>query len=170
MKKIMNIQKMKLMKRIFLFNIFFIHLFGFNGRIFNEIFNKAKPFDLSYTMTAIAKVESNFGVYKININKDGSLDCGVFMINTKTLSNNRWKQARICERLIYDFDFSFSVALERFKYFYNFWRSKGYSKAISWKRAVCSYNAGFNWKRGINYYKKIVKIIKAMKKIKKEMK
>jgi len=125
-------------------------------------FNKAKEFNLQYTMTAITIVESNAGKYKLNINKDNSLDCGVFMVNTKTLSNNKWKQARLCERLQKDYDFSFSVALERFKYFYNYWISKGYSKSISWKRAICSYNSGFNYKNGLAYYHKIVKTIKEL--------
>jgi len=135
----------------------------------HKTFEKGRPFDLSYTMSAIAIVESQLGKYKMNINTDGSIDCGVFMINTKTLSNNRWKQARICERLIYDYDFSFSVALERFKYFYNYWRSKGYSKAVSWKRAICSYNKGWNWRAGLPYYRKVVKTIKKIKRFMMEL-
>jgi len=132
--------------------------------VLHKTFEKGRPFNLSYTMSAIALVESDLGKYLLNINADKSLDCGVFMVNTKTLSNNKWEQARICERLQRDYDFSFSVALERFKYFYNYWRDKGYSKGLAWKRAVCSYNSGWNWKKGLPYYKKVVKAIHKIRK------
>jgi hypothetical protein len=130
------------------------------------IFNKAKPYNLSYTMSAIAMQESDLGRYFITINKDGSMDCSMFMINTKTLSKNQWKQSRLCERLIRDKDFSISIAIERFKYFYNYWFSKGYSEGVSWRYAVMSYHCGFNirHKRCIDYYKKIIKNIKFIRK------
>jgi hypothetical protein len=131
------------------------------------IYNKTKQFNLGLTMSAIAMTESSAGKYTLNINKD-SIDCGIFMLNSSTLSNNKWNQSRICERLIKDRDFSISLALERYKYFYNYYRSKGYSKGLSWKRAICSYNAGWNWKTGIKYYKKVVRNIKLIDKIIKE--
>lgn len=137
--------------------------------VLHRTLNKAQPFNLEYTMSAIALTESDLGKYKINLNPDGSVDCGVFMVNTKTLTKNRWKQARICERLEKDYDFSFSIALERFKYFYNYWRSKGYSKAISWKRAICSYNKGFNWRAGLPYYKKVVNNIRKIRRFIEEL-
>ena len=143
--------------------IFITWLYSFEPeqlRVLNDIWEKAKPFDLSYTMTAIAWEESQFGKYMINL-QDPS--CGVFHIMPSTLSGSKWDQSRLCERLIKDFDFSFSTALERYKYFYNYYRSKGYSKNISWKRAICSYNAGWNWKQGLKYYKKIVKKIKYLR-------
>jgi len=136
------------------------HLSQQQYQIMKKTWDKAKKFDLQYTMTAIAWVESKFGKYLIDLNDPS---CGVFHIMPSTINSNKWKQSRICERLIKDYDFSFSVALERFKFFYNYWRSKGYSKQISWKRAVCSYNAGYNWKKGLKYYKKVVKTIKQIK-------
>jgi hypothetical protein len=126
------------------------------------IYNKTKQFNLELTMSAIALTESSAGKYVLNINK-GSIDCGIFMLNSSTLSNNKWNQSRICERLIKDKDFSISLALERFKYFYNYYRSKGCSKGLAWKKAICSYNAGWNWEAGIKYYKKIVKNIKLIR-------
>jgi hypothetical protein len=126
------------------------------------IYSKTKQFDLGLTMSAIAMTESNLGKYTLNINKD-SIDCGIFMLNSKTLSNNKWTQSRICERLIKDKDFSISLALERYKYFYNYYRSKGYSRNLAWKKAICSYNAGWNWEAGIKYYKKVVKNIRLIK-------
>lgn len=124
------------------------------------VFNKSKEFNLQYTLTSIAWVESHFGKYKINLDDPS---CGIFHIVPKTLSNSHWEQSRICERLIKSFNFSYSIALKRFLYFYNYYRSKGYSKKISWKRAICSYNSGWNWRKGLKYYKKVIKTIKILR-------
>lgn len=130
--------------------------------VMHNIMEKAKPFNLSYTMAAIAWKESSLGKNLINLS---SGDCGVFQVSAKTLSNNEFKQNRICQRLILDFDFSFSVALERYKYFYNYYRSKGLPKGVSWKRAICSYHAGWNWKKGVPYYKAVVRNIRVIREI-----
>ena len=132
--------------------------------LLKEVYNLGSKFNLGLTMSAIVLAESDAGKYKITINHD-TVDCGVFMINSKTLSNNHWNQSRICERLILDDKFSFSVAIKRFKYFYNYYRSKGFSKGISWKRAIMSYHAGWNYKQGTKYYKKIVHNIKYISKL-----
>jgi len=129
--------------------------------VFYKTWSKAKEFDLAYTMTAIAWQESRLGEYPLNLSDPS---CGVFHVMPSTLTENKWKQSRLCERLVADYDFSFSVALQRFKYWYNYWKSKGCSSATAWKRAVCSYNAGYNWKKGLPYYRKIVTIIKQIKK------
>ena len=130
--------------------------------VLHNIMEKAKPFNLSYTMAAIAWKESSLGKNLINLS---SGDCGVFQVSAKTLSNNKFKQNRICQRLILDFDFSFSVALERYKYFYNYYRSKGLPKGVAWKRAICSYHSGWDWRKGILYYKAIVRNIRSIREI-----
>jgi hypothetical protein len=127
------------------------------------IYNKTKQFDLGLTMSAIAITESDAGKYNLSINK-GSIDCGMFMINSNTLSNNRFTQARTCERLIKDRDFSISLALERFKYFYNYYRSKGYNRRLAWKYSICSYHSGWDKEKGLKYYHKIIKNIRLIKK------
>ena len=154
------------MKKIFLILILMSNLFSLSSyqkKILNKTFEKAKAFDLSYTMTAIAWVESSLGKSLIRYN---SRDCGIFQVNIKTLSNEKFKQDILCARLVLDYDFSFSVALERFKYFQNYWISKGYNKNYAWKLAIMSYHCGFNINRNDckKYYKKIVKAIKLIKK------
>jgi predicted methyltransferase len=116
-----------------------LNLFGLTPKqieTLKYVYNKTKQYNLGYTMSAICLAESNAGVYKLTINKN-SIDAGLFMINSQTLSNDRWKAARIVERLIEDRDFSISIAVERFKYFYNYYISKGYNKHLAWKYAIC---------------------------------
>jgi hypothetical protein len=128
------------------------------------VYNKTKQYNLGLTMASICLIESNAGQYKITINKN-SIDAGLFMVNSNTLSNNKWKAARIIERLIEDRDFSIAIALERFKYFYNYYISKGYTKSLAWKYAVASYHSGWNIEKGLKYYHKIVKNIRLLRKL-----
>ena len=123
-----------------------------------KIYAKAKQFNLGYTMTAIAWQESQLGKYNINL---ADPSCGVFHITPRYVVKGKWKQSRMCERLIKDFDFSFSVALERFKYFENYWKSKGVSRV--WSHAVGSYNGGF--KPNEKYTEEIRKKIRILKRI-----
>ena len=145
-----------------LFPLFLFALSQNQLTVMHNIMEKAKPFNLSYTMAAIAWKESSLGKNLINLS---SGDCGVFQVSAKTLSNNTFKQNRICQRLILDFDFSFSVAFERYKYFYNYYRSKGLPKGVAWKRAICSYHSGWDWRKGILYYKAIVRNIRSIREI-----
>ena len=143
--------------------LLFVYLNAWNQQqldVLYKTFNKAKEFNLEYTMSAIALQESDLGNVLINV---GSHDCGVFQVNVDTLSSNRWKRNKLCTRLIKDYDFSFSIALSRFKYFYNYYISKGYSKNIAWKYAIESYHSGFNRTKGIIYYKGIIKNIRIIR-------
>ena len=128
-----------------------------------NIYHMADKYDLGYTMVAIAMQESSLGRYFININHN-STDCGIFMINTKTIANDKWSQSRICESLIEDNQFSTALAIKRIKYFINYYKSKGYSKNVAWRYAIQIYNAGWSKDRGYKYYKKIVKNIKWLRK------
>jgi len=128
--------------------------------VMHYVFYKTKQFNLGYTMTAIAWQESKFGKYPINIHDPS---CGIFHIMPKYQTDNRWKQSRMCERLIADKDFSIATALSVFKYWYNYWRSKGYSKKLSWKKAIMSYNGGVKGNK--KYYQQIVRKIKALRKV-----
>jgi len=121
-----------------------------------KTFLKAKPFDYQYTMTAIAWQESKFGKFKINL-MDPS--CGIFHIMPRYLSDSKWKQSRICERLILDYDFSFSTALQQIKYWENYWKSKRVQKV--WSHTVMSYNAGYGTSK--KYLNEIKKKIRALK-------
>jgi len=158
---------MRIIKLMFILLFLHISLYALTlqqYKLIKEVYNLGSKFDLGLTMSAIVLAESDAGKYKITINHN-TVDCGVFMINSKTLANDHWNQSRICERLVMDNKFSFSVAIKRFKYFYNYYRSKGFNKGISWKRAIMSYHAGWNYKQGTRYYKKIVHNIKFINKL-----
>jgi len=133
-------------------------------KLVRHTYKIGSEFNLGLTMSAILLKESNAGKYTITINRN-SIDCGIFMINSKTLANNHWNQSRICERLLKDKDFSISIAIKRFKYFYNYYKSKGDSNGIAWKKAVMSYHSGWRYKLGKQYYKDIVKNIKIVRKL-----
>ena len=124
-------------------------------------FYNGKSFDYGYTMAAIAWQESHFGKYLINLNDPS---CGVFHVMPKYVGNrknSKWTQSRICERLITDYKFSFSSALERLKYFENYWKSKGVKRV--WSHTVSSYNQGFNYRKNSEYLKAIKEKIRFLK-------
>jgi hypothetical protein len=162
------------MKKLTLFFLIFTSLFS--SPLVNElkhlspqqksvmyyVFFKTKKFNLGYTMTAIAWQESKFGKYLINLSDPS---CGIMHIMPKYKVDTKWEQSRMCERLIKDKDFSIATALSIFKFWYNYYRSKGYSKNLSWRKAIISYNAGYNTdsKQGKLYLKQILLKIQALK-------
>jgi len=160
------------MKKFLIVGLLSIDLFALSPKqmsILNWVYNKAKPYNLQNTMSAIAYVESHLGRYKVNLQDGKYGSFGIFhnMLESVCSRHNcstYWNKSRLAERLIVDKDFSFSEAMAEFQYWYNYWLSKGYSNTIAWKRAICSYNAGYNWKKGLKYYKKVVKAIKFLKK------
>jgi len=124
-------------------------------------FYTGKTFNYGYTLTAIAWQESKFGKYLINLNDPS---CGIFHVMPKYIGNtdnSKWTQSRLCEKLILDYDFSFSSALERLKYFENYWKSKEVPKI--WSHTVSSYNQGFNYKPDSKYLKEIKLKVKFLK-------
>jgi hypothetical protein len=118
-------------------------------------------------MAAIAWQESKFGKWMINLSDPS---CGVFHNLLKSVAKregksvSKFSQARICEQLIEDFDFSFSQSLAELEYWKNYWKSKGYKNNELWRRTVMSYNAGFNYKNGKTYLDNIIKKIRILKK------
>jgi len=126
-----------------------------------KTFNKARQFNYEYTMTAIAWQESKFGKYKINLN-DPSF--GVFhnLISTVQLrhdSRGSWARSRLAERLMIDYDFSFTEALSELKYWENYWSNKRVPK--KWSHTIGSYNGGFT--PNMSYTEKIKSKIRALK-------
>jgi len=82
------------------------------------------------------------------------------------LKPNKWNESRLAERLINSNATSFMVAVCDFKRNYTYFRTRGYNKALSWKYAIQAYNAGLNnCHAGSKYYKEIIKIIRALKKL-----
>lgn len=130
-----------------------------------KTFKKGDVFNYGYSLTAIAWNESNFGKYKINLD-DPSFGCFNSLLTTvlvrANVKNTSWNRSRLAERLIADFDFSFSQALAELKYWENYWTSKGVPRV--WSHTIRSYNRGFNHMRGEQYRKDIVQRIRVLRK------
>ena len=151
-----------------------------------QIWNKAKPFDLSYTMCAIGFKESSLGKFMFNL-KDGGKNSlgsyGVFhnMVDSvysryvkdltyKPINRNIIISTKldIAKRLVDDFDFSFSQSLAELKYWENVAIVK-HKEWDKWRYMIMCYNGGtygYSKLYGKNYYIHIVAIIKAIKSVK----
>ncbi len=130
-----------------------------------KTFKKGDVFDYGYSLTAIGWEESNLGKYKVNL---GDPSFGYFnsLLTTVLARNNMedsdWSRSRIAERLMADYDFSFSQAIAELKYWENYWTSKGVPKV--WSHTIRSYNAGFKHMKGEKYRKNIVQKIRVLRK------
>ncbi len=129
------------------------------------VYSRAKEFHLELTMTAIAWQESQFGKYTLSLSDPS---CGIFHVMPATLAKDtninptKWNQSRLCERLIFDRDFSFSAALVVLKYWQNYWESKNVPRV--WSHMVASYNGGFDINIGTNkYLKHIIHKVRLLK-------
>lgn len=132
-------------------------------------FAKGRAFNYEYTMTAIAWQESTFGKYMMNLS-DPSF--GVFhnlitsVINRTDTNDSPWNRSRVAERLIMDYDFSFSQSLGELKYWENYWTSKKVPRV--WSHTIRSYNAGYKHTNGKAYLRMIKLRIKILKEYVKE--
>ena len=129
----------------------------------------ASKYNLKYTLLAIAFKESQWGKYKLNL---ADPSAGLFhkllpyYCIELGLKPNKWNESRLAERLINSNATSFMVAVCDFKRNYTYFRTRGHNKALSWKYAIQAYNAGLNnYHAGSKYYKEIIKIIRALKKL-----
>lgn len=122
---------------------------------------------LNNIIKAIAKVESNFGEYKVNIFDRPFGSCGLTHINLKTyMSRHNIKETKFninkaCSDLIKNDELSIANSIEEVLY---------------WKQQICNnecskadmlyvysaYNAGWNYKSrdGLEYAKKIDYLVK----------
>lgn len=138
--------------------------FSFGNDLKLKLIEAGKPFDLSLTLLAIAKVESNFGQVKVNL-QDPS--CGVTMIHLKFflkrygIKDSPLNRNIVCQRLVNNDDLSIaeSVAI------LTFWKTKLCGKwgctSKQWEQIWGAYNAGsrYNSQAGVAYAKKIRKAI-----------
>ena len=146
----------------------------------NKVWEKAKQFNLQYTMTAIAFKESSFGRALLNDNDGRGTDLGSYGIfhnlvdsvydrymDVKPKSKiKQWEiKLHLAKRLRDDFDFSFTQALAELKYWENYAIARG-QKWNKWKLMIMCYNGGTYGDKNIKsiiYYYEIVNIIKAIK-------
>lgn len=121
-------------------------------------FERGKPFDLGWTLAAIAWEESIGGKFKLNV-FDPSF--GVYHIKienalafSKQIEDTRFNRNRIAMWLIDDFDYSSAVCISILKWWMNFHNG-------SWSLAVASYNGGH--KPNKKYLERIKRKIKALR-------
>lgn len=123
----------------------------FNNLSFEQQFNlrKAyyygKPDGYSYTLAAIALVESSAGKFRLNIRSN---DLGLFQINATTAQNtlgvtNYFRQIELHQRLIYDDLLGAKIAIEVLEHFR---RNRPMSNQV-WQEMIKSYNEGSRWRR-----------------------
>lgn len=129
-----------------------------------KLVEAGKPYGLSKTLIAIAKVESNFGQVKVNL-QDPS--CGVMMIHLKhflkryNIEDTPFKRNLACMQLIKNDELAIAEAVAILE----FWKTKHCGKwgckAEEWLKVWASYNAGYRWdsKAGRAYALKIKQII-----------
>ena len=128
------------------------HLTNAQYKVLLKTYKKGSVFDFELSMTSIAWHESHFGKHKMNL-MDPSF--GVFhnligsVIRRNGIRDTGWNRSRLAERLVDDYDFSFSQSLAELKYWQNYWKSKRVSRV--WSHMISSYNAGFNHSNGKDY-------------------
>ena len=140
------------------------HLSTSQYKILLKTYAKASAFDMQLTMTAIAWQESDFGKWKINL---GDPSFGVFhnlisSVMSRHHLDGRWNESRMAEKLLNDYDFSFSETLSELEFWKNYWKNKRVSRV--WSHMVMSYNAGFDYSNGKEYIKHIKQRIYVLKK------
>lgn len=93
---------------------------------------------------AISWKESSAGLKQINVNKNGSMDCGNFGINTnsflmkKGIKITQKSKKDICEKLIANQNLGKEAAINELNLWANEW-----NKDIKSKKVIGSYNGGY---------------------------
>lgn len=122
----------------------------------------AGPHDLTETITTLAKIESQFNTYIININggEKGknkgvgySADCGLVQVNSKSFlkrfyNNKRPSQFAInkaCSDLIKDDRLNITAALEEVLYWKSIHCPRAKCTRSGYERIVRSYNTGWGY-------------------------
>ena len=135
--------------------------------LISKLIEAGKPCGLSRTLLAIAKVESNFGQVKINL-QDPS--CGVTMIHVRyflkryNIKDEPFRRNMACQQLTENDDLAIAEAVAILE----FWKTKHCGKwgckSNEWAKVWASYNAGNNWdsKAGRAYALKIKNAIKGL--------
>lgn len=117
--------------------------------VLQQAYDKGEPYDLGYTMAAIALHESHAGEVLVNVNKNTFNDYGIAGVNLKTASNrlgitNHYKRNILASKLVSDYDFNLQMSLTELLY----WQEH----KDSWEQYVAAYNSGWDTTHGLNYY------------------
>jgi len=126
-----------------------------------KAFAYGAPYDLGYTLAAIAWQESQAGSVPVNVN-DPSF--GPFhnkmdtVMRRVVMKDTQYNRNLVATRLLNDFEFAASMAVAELLY----WDRVHHGK---WRRMVRSYNAGYNHssKRADAYVQNIIEKVKVIK-------
>lgn len=123
---------------------------------------------------AISWQESKAGKFQININKDGSMDCGMFGNNTKTIlmhaktKNTIWNKRMVCTKLITNPLYAYEKMIDELELWEKYWTGRTDAKNL-WYSIWGSYNGGvspnYNYAKRIHH--KIIVIAKHLNYLKK---
>ena len=122
----------------------------------------AEPYDLVETITVIAKIESNFGLYVVNL-AEGS--CGITQINIKTyiarhkIKDTRFNRNKACSDLVNSYELSIANSIEELVYWKQQFCNKKTGKCSpkQYENIIRAYNGGWKGYRGkqtAEYYEK----------------
>ena len=111
----------------------------------SKSYSYGQPYELGYTLAAIALVESQAGKWRLNI-KTG--DVGLYQINYITAQNTlkiegHYNQLAIHELLVYDDVLGAEIAIATL---HHFRRNRVMTSAV-WAEMIMSYNTGSQWRR-----------------------
>jgi len=111
----------------------------------SKSYSYGQPYELGYTLAAIALVESQAGKWRLNI-KTG--DVGLYQINYITAQNTLgvdryYDQLDLHQRLIYDDVLGAEIAIATLEHF----RKSRVMTSEIWQQMIRSYNTGSQWKR-----------------------
>lgn len=111
----------------------------------SKSYSYGHPYELGYTLAAIALVESQAGKWRLNI-KTG--DVGLYQINYITAENtlgvNRYyDQLALHQDLIYNDRLSAEIAIATLQHF----RANRAMTSVVWSEMIKGYNEGYKWRR-----------------------
>lgn len=121
-------------------------------RALTNAYHYGEPYDLGFTMSALALAESNAGQWRLNYRSN---DFGLMQINIVTASNhlgvtNQFRRMELAERLVHDDELGFYLALQVLEHF----RGNRVQSNQVWREMVMSYNEGYTWRRNEQSYQK----------------
>lgn len=140
----------------------------YKKELIKKLWIAGEPYNLSKTLVAIAKQESNLGQVKVNL-QDPS--CGVTMIHIKyflkrhNIKDTSFNRNLACQRLISNDDLAISEAINILEYAKTRLCGKWGCTKEQWLKVWGYYNAGnnYNSKAGRAYANKIKNIIGGIK-------
>lgn len=160
------------MKKLAIWLILSVTLLLANDALIYKLEKLGQPYGLSKSLVAIAKVESDFGKTKINL-QDPS--CGVTMIHLKfflkryNIQDTSFNRNKACQQLINNDELSIAESIVILEYWKTRYCKKWGCTASEWEKVWASYNCGNNTKTAkcTAYAKKIKEAIVEYSKTKK---